>query len=189
MRLQLITFFHLLILFLIVPFSAQAFWGNDEENSPALNLESGYDVNTVTTVTGQILSIQSGVDRPNLQLEIDDSGTRMMVFLGPQRYWVDQGVPLKVGDKVVVRGSKAQGQDGVIYILAQKITETSQGLAVILRDASGHPNWAGGRMGNRNQTGGGGGGSRGGGGSGGGGGGGGSGGGNGGGGGGGGGGR
>ncbi|MBU3982543.1 MAG: hypothetical protein KJ985_03485 [Proteobacteria bacterium] len=153
MRLQLITFFHLLILLLIVPFSAQAFWGNDEENSPALNLESGYDVNTVTTVTGQILSIQSSVDRPNLQLEIDDSGTRMMVFLGPQRYWVDQGVPLKVGDRVVVRGSKAQGQDGVIYILAQEITETSQGLAVILRDASGHPNWAGGGMGSGDRSG------------------------------------
>lgn len=127
-----------------------------------MNLESGYDVNTVTTVTGQILSIQSGVDRPNLQLEIDDGGTRMMVFLGPKRYWVDQGVPLTVGDTVVVRGSKAQGQDGVIYILAQEITETSQGLAVILRDASGHPNWAGGRMGNSKRAGGGGAGSRGG---------------------------
>lgn len=138
---------------MIVPFSAHAFWGNDEENPPALNLESGYDVNTVTTVSGQIVSIQSGVDRPNLQLEIDDSGTRMMVFLGPQRYWLAQGVPLRVGDKVQVRGSKAQGQDGVIYILAQEITEISQGLAVILRDASGHPNWAGGRMGSDTRAG------------------------------------
>ncbi len=162
MRPQLIIFFHLLILLLIVPFSAQAFWGNDEATSTVLHLESGYDVNTVTTVTGQILSIQSGVDRPNLQLEIEDDGTRMIVFLGPQRYWVDQGVPLKVGDRVVVRGSKAQGQDGVIYILAQEITETSQGVAVILRDTSGHPNWAGGRMGSGNRVGSGAGGNRGG---------------------------
>jgi len=162
MRPQLITFCHLLILFLSFPFSAQAFWGNDSESSPALNLESGYDVNTVTTVTGQILSIQSGADRHNLQVEIEDAVTRMMVFLGPQRYWVDQGVPLKVGDKVVVRGSKAQGQDGVIYILAQQITETRQGLVVILRDAFGHPSWAGGSMGMGNETGGGEGGKRGG---------------------------
>lgn len=66
----------------------------------------------------------------------------MMVVLGPQRYWAEQGMPLKVGDKVAVCGSKAQGQDGVIYILAQKITEISQGVVVILRNESGHPNWA-----------------------------------------------
>jgi len=74
----------------------------------------------------------------------------MMVVLCPQRYWAEQGMPLKVGDKVAVCGSKAQGQDGVMYILAQKITETSQGVAVILRDESGHPNWSGEGGGNGN---------------------------------------
>ncbi len=83
----------------------------------------------------------------------------MIICLGPQRYWVDQGMPLKEGDKVTVRGSKAQGQDGVIYILAQKITEIDQGVAVVLRDESGHPNWAGGRMRSGSEVGGGGGGS------------------------------
>ena len=141
--------FLLLLIFLVsFPCSAQAFWwGSEQDNTPALNFESGYDVNTVTTVTGQILSLQSSSDRPNLQLEIEDSGTRMVVFLGPQRYWADQGIPLQVGDKVTVRGSKAQGQDGVIYILAQEISEISQGLAVILRDDSGHPNWGSGSNG------------------------------------------
>jgi uncharacterized membrane protein YgcG len=139
------TVFLLLILLVSFPLSAQAFWwGSEQDNTPALNLESGYDVNTVTTVTGQILSLQSSADRPNLQLEIEDSGTRMVVFLGPRRYWADQGMPLQVGDKVTVRGSKAQGQDGVIYILAQEISVVSQGIAVILRDESGHPNWGGG---------------------------------------------
>ncbi len=143
----------LLILCASFPFSAQAFWGTEHGNRPPLNFESGYDVNTVTTVTGQILSVLVGAERHNLQLEIEGGGTRMMVVLGPQWYWADYGVPLKEGDEVVVRGSKAQGQDGVIYILAQKITEIDQGVAVVLRDESGHPNWAGG-VGGRGRSGG-----------------------------------
>jgi hypothetical protein len=140
----------LLIFLLFFPFSAQAFWGDNSERYPTLNLESGYDVNTVTTVTAQILSIQAGTNRHNLQLEVESGGTRMIVCLGPSRYWSEQGVPLKEGDMVAVRGSKAQGQDGVIYILAQKITAISNGVVVILRDESGHPNWAGGPMGRGN---------------------------------------
>ena len=143
MRPQSIIFFPLLIL-LFFPFSVQAFWGDEQGNRPSLNLESGYDVNTVTTVTGQILSIQTGINRHNLLLEIEGGGTRIMVVLGPQWYWVVHGVPLKEGDEVVVCGSKAQGQNGVIYILAQEVTIPRQELSVILRDESGHPNWAGG---------------------------------------------
>lgn len=146
--------------FLSFPYSTQAFWwGNDESTNPSLNFESGYDVNTITIVSGKILSIQTGTDRPNIQLEIEDEGAKMMVFLGPQRYWLKQGLSLHNGDEVVVRGSKAQGQDGVIYILAQEITEISQGIRVILRDETGCPNWAGGRMGRGNGGGRGGGGS------------------------------
>jgi len=150
MRPQLITLSQLLLIFLIFPFSAQAFWGTEQDNRLSLNLESGYDVNTVITVTGRILSIQVGTNRRNIQVEIEGGGARMIVCLGPQRYWIDHGVPLEVGDEVAVRGSKAQGQDGVIYILAQKITEISQGVVILLRDESGHPNWAGGPTGRGN---------------------------------------
>ena len=146
MRSSSITLFALLTFLLAFPLTAQAFWGIERDNDPSLNLESGYDVNTVTTVTGQVLSLQSGVDRRNLQLEIEEDGVRMIVVLGPQRYWLDQAVPLTVGGHIMVRGSKAQGQDGVIYILAQELTETSLGIVVRLRDQSGRPNWAGGRM-------------------------------------------
>lgn len=152
MRAKFIILFSLLILPFSFPFSAQAFWGTMKGDCTwCLNFESGYDVNTVTKVTGQILSIQTGVDHHNLQVEIACCcGIRMMVVLCPQRYWSEQGMPLKVGDKVAVCGSKAQGQDGVMYILAQKITETSQEVAVILRDESGHPSWSGGGGGNGN---------------------------------------
>lgn len=145
MRPKLLFLLFLLILLVSFPLSVLAYWGTTKGDCPCLNFESGYDANTVTNVTGQILSIQTGIDHHNLQMEIEcGCGMRMMVVLGPPRYWAEQGVPLKVGDKVAARGCKAQGHNGVIYILAQKITEISQGVVVILRDESGHPSWVGG---------------------------------------------
>lgn len=145
MRPKLLFLFTLLILLVSFPFFVQAYWETTKGDCTCLNFESGYDANTVTNITGQILSIQTGIDHHNLQMEIECScGIRMMVVLAPPRYWAEQGVPLKMGDKVVVCGSQAQGHDGVIYILAQKITEISQGVVIILRDESGHPSWAGG---------------------------------------------
>jgi hypothetical protein len=150
-----IALFFLLFLIPALPFSALAFWGTDEEPQSALDLESGYDVNTVTTVTGRILSVQTGLERRNVQLEIDTDGERMMVVLGPRRYLAEQGVELKEGDEVRVRGSKAQGRDGILYILAREVTETGKGAAITLRDEGGFPNWAGGNMGRGNGPGGG----------------------------------
>lgn len=138
------TLFFLLLLLPALPFSALAFWGTDEEAQPALDLESGYDVNTVTTVTGRILSVQTGLERRNVQLELDTDGEKMMVVLGPQRYLAEQGMALNEGDEVKVRGSKAQGRDGIIYILAREVTETSKGAVITLRDEGGFPNWAAG---------------------------------------------
>jgi hypothetical protein len=154
MRLISIPLSLLLVFMVFFPGSTQAFWGKNTESDPVLDSKSGYDVNTVTTVTGKILTIQTGADRQNVQLEIEsDTHIRMIVFLGPQRYWVVQGIPLQRDDMVVVRGSKAQGQGGVIYIMAQEITEISQGVSVILRDGSGRPNWVGVKTGSGNGTG------------------------------------
>lgn len=149
MRSQPIIFFPLLILFFF-PLSGQAFWGDGQDNRPSLNLESGYDVNTVTMVRGSIIALQFGTNRHNLMLEIESDGTRMIIVLGPQRYWANHGVPVKEGDEVVARGSRAQGRDGVFYLLAQEITLPQQGVAVILRDEFGRPKWAGGQMGRGN---------------------------------------
>lgn len=143
-----ISLFMLAALLLISPAGADAFWGSGGDNQSGLNLETGYDANTVTTMTGRIVSLQGGDDRRNAQLELDSNGARAVVVLGPKSYWAEHGIALKAGDKVSVRGSKAQGTDGVVYILAQKITDTSQNSAVSLRNESGRPAWAGGGMGN-----------------------------------------
>jgi len=89
-------------------------------------------------------------------LEIEEvGGTRMMVVLGPQRYLAEQKMSLQAGGEVMVRGSKAQGKDGVIYILAREITESSTETTIVLRNEGGFPKWAGGNMEKGNGTGGG----------------------------------
>lgn len=145
------SLFLLTALLLISPVGAHAFWGSGGDRQGGLNLETGYDTNTVTTMTGRIVSLQSGDDRRNAQLEMESSGARAVVVLGPQQYWAEHGIALKTGDEVMVRGSKAQGTDGVVYILTQKITDTSRNTSVSLRNEAGRPVWAGGsgRMNNQ----------------------------------------
>lgn len=141
-----------LTLVLSLPLPALAFWGGNGDDQPSLNLQSGYDVNTVTTVAGHILAIQPGEDRPNVQLVLESNDLTLIVCIGPQRYWAEKGVPFNIGDQISVRGSKAQGDDGTIYILAQKIEDTTQDVTVLLRNELGRPVWAGMGMGrNRRQ--------------------------------------
>ncbi|OGR01315.1 MAG: hypothetical protein A2511_15565 [Deltaproteobacteria bacterium RIFOXYD12_FULL_50_9] len=131
-----------------LPAGAQAFWGSDEPGRSGLNLDSGYDANTVTTLTGRIVSVQSGDEHRNVQLELESDGGRVVAVLGPAHYWLENGIALKAGDEVAVRGSKAQGKDGVVYLLVQKLTDTTSNIAVRLRNEAGRPAWAGAGRGN-----------------------------------------
>lgn len=141
----------LLLAVLSFPAAAHAFWGNSD-NQSGLNLETGYDINTVTTVTGRVVALHTGDDHRNAQCELESNGTHTVVVLGPSRYWAEHGIVIKAGDEVAVRGSKAQGKDGVVYFLAQKISDTSQNSSVSLRNESGRPAWAGKGMGNGGMT-------------------------------------
>jgi hypothetical protein len=142
MRKQTITLSLLLTLMLAFPLPAFSFWGSDGEQPASLNLQSGYDVNTVTSASGRIVAIHTGNDRPDVQLELESNGGTIFVCIGPQRYWAEKGIPFRAGDEISVRGSKAQDSDGAIYLLAQKITST-HGITIVLRDESGRPAWAG----------------------------------------------
>lgn len=150
MQVTRIVIYLLTVFLLSSPIAAHAFWGIGDDRPSGLDLEAGYDTNTVTTMTGRIVSLQTGDDHRNIQLELESNGTRSIVILGPQRYWAEHGIALKAGDGVTVRGSKAQGTDGVVYILAQKITDTSNNTAVTLRNNSGRPAWAGSGSGRMN---------------------------------------
>lgn len=127
--------------------TAHAFWGIGDDKPSGLNLGTGYDANTVTTMTGRIVTTISVDEHGNARFELENGDVRLVVILGPQRYWAEHGIALKPGDSVVVRGSKAQGKDGVVYLLAQKITETSLNTSVSLRTESGQPDWSGGGTG------------------------------------------
>ncbi len=142
------TIYLIAVLLMSSPVVAHAFQGGDGDRQSGLNLETGYDANTVTTMAGRIMSVQIGDDHRNAQLELENNGVHAVVVLGPQRYWAEHGIALKAGDDITVRGSKAQGKDGVVYVLAQKITDTSINASVSLRNESGRPAWAGSGMGN-----------------------------------------
>lgn len=139
--------FILLLFCLMCPFPSQAFWWGDSGNRSGLNLESGYDANTVTTVSGRVISSPASLEQRHVQFELESGETRMVVILGPPRYWADNGIDLKIGDSVSVRGSKAQGKDGVVYLLAQKISAAARNSEVVLRNEDGRPAWAGSGMG------------------------------------------
>lgn len=139
--------FFLLLFCLVCPFPVHAFWWGDSDNRSGLNLESGYDANTVTTVSGRVISSPASQEQRHVQFELESAGTRIVVVLGPPRYWADNGIDLKVGDSVSVRGSKAQGKDGVVYLLAQKISAANRNSEVSLRTEDGRPAWAGSGMG------------------------------------------
>jgi len=127
--------------------AAHAFWGIGDERPSGLNLENGYDANTVVTLAGRVVSLNTGDEQGNARLELASGDVRIVVVLGPQRYWAEHGIALKSGDSVAVRGSKAQGTDGVVYLMAQKITDTSLNTSVSLRNESGRAEWSGGGTG------------------------------------------
>lgn len=142
----------LLTLFLSCPLPASAFWGRGGGDEAALNRHSGYDVNTVTTVSGHVIAIQTGDDHPGVHLKVESNDASLVICIGPQSYWDETGMPFHPGDEITVRGSMAQGSDGIIYVMAQKITATTQDVSITLRDETGRPAWAGrGRRRNQGQ--------------------------------------
>ena len=132
-----------LALLLHLPQPAQASWWNRAVDQDGLDLESGYDANTVTTLNGKITALSLDGPRPQAQVEIETGEGAVTVVLGPREYWAEHGMELKIGDLLTVRGSKAQGQDGVVYLMAQWLSEESRGQEVALRSDSGKPAWAG----------------------------------------------
>lgn len=137
----------LLGLALSLPTAAGASWWGGGDDRRVIDLELGYDANTVITVAGRLVALPEDGSHPQVQVELEAVGGRVIVVLGPRSYWTEHGIKLRVGDEVTARGSKAQGNDGRIYLLAQMISESGRGQEVTLRSLSGKPVWAGGGMG------------------------------------------
>ena len=123
---------------------AQAFWpfGGARDGASGLDLDHGYDVNTVTTIRGIVVSlIPNEGDGPAL-IEIKTSSGEIHLVTGPQWYWKENGIPVRMGDEIVALGAKAEGKDGRLYLLAQKMSNQSTGDALVLRSEDGMAVWS-----------------------------------------------
>ncbi len=101
-----------------------------------------YDPSTVTTVSGQVTSIerrQAGRGQ-GVHALLKSSGGNTEVMLGPSWYLDQQELKIAAGDDVVVTGSKVQLASGTA-VVARVVKKGDQSLT--LRDADGVPAWAG----------------------------------------------
>ena len=145
-----------MIVVVLLQSPAEAFWGfgsGRDGGASGLDLEQGYDRNTVVTVTGRVVVTPHAEhnDVP-LSLELEQSGGRLVVILGPRWYLQDDDLDWKVGENITVQGSKAQGKDGRTYLLA-RLVSGSTGRQLVLRNDAGRPGWSGGFKGGQQGTG------------------------------------
>lgn len=135
----------LLALQVLSPTTAFPFWGFGEtEGRSGLNLEQGYDLNTVTTVRGKVVSTNIGERGGPVTILMNQGADTVHVIAGPPWYWSDRGISIKAHDEISVQGAKAQGKDGETYLISRTISNISTGESVTLRSETGRPLWKGG---------------------------------------------
>jgi len=118
------------------------FFGSDEQKS-GLDFNRGYDVNTVSTISGRVSSLPHPGEKDNVLIEIKSGGETLNISVGPGSYWEKNGLAVKLNDELSVKGSKAQGKDGKSYLLAQKLVNRSTGAQLDLRNDKGEGVWSG----------------------------------------------
>ena len=129
--------------------TADAFWGfgdSGQQDRSGLDLERGYDRNTVVKVSGPVAVPPRPVAGGLIAVDLNLPGEQIVVVLGPAWYLQDDNLDWKIGDQVTVRGSLAQGKDGRTYLLSQRISAPG-GATIELRGENGSPSWSGGLRG------------------------------------------
>jgi len=133
---------------------SSAFWGNDSTDpASGLNVATGYDVNTITTMSGVVVSPpeRKGQGQHTEMTLAAPQGT-VNVVLGPWWYWEKQTITIAKNQDLTITGSLAQGKDGALYLFAQRLENRSNNEAVTLRSESGKPLWSAGGSGGQNGT-------------------------------------
>jgi hypothetical protein len=135
----------ILALGIFSPTHASALWGFGEtEGKSGLNLDQGYDLNTVTTVRGRVVSVDSADPGGPVTIIMRQGSETVHVITAPAWFWSDRGIAVKPQDDIVVQGAKAQGKDGAMYVISRKISNLTTGDSVSLRSETGRPIWKGG---------------------------------------------
>jgi hypothetical protein len=118
-------------------------FGSDDKGKSGLDFTGGFDVNTVSTVTGRVTSLPNPSGKENIIVEIKSGNETHNISVGPGSYWEKKGITINVNDELSVKGSKAQGHDGKSYVISQKIVNKTTGAQVELRNDKGEPAWSG----------------------------------------------
>ncbi len=140
------TFIALLLLSLGQGTHADAGWGFGQGwgwRTGGLNLDHGYDVNTVVSVTGRVMTL-TVKDERHVFAEVRADEETLYLVLGPQWYWDRHGIAIRPNDTVAAWGSKARDEEGATYILTQRVVNRTTGTEAVLRGETGKPVWAGG---------------------------------------------
>jgi hypothetical protein len=119
------------------------FWGSDNQGKSGVDFNRGYDINTVSTISGRVISLPHPGEKENVIVEIKRGNETLNVSVGPGSYWEKKGISINVNDDLSVKGSRAQGLDGKSYVLAQKLVNRTTGAQLDLRNENGEPAWSG----------------------------------------------
>jgi hypothetical protein len=106
----------------------------------------GFDENTVGEIRGRVTGILLPASGP-VQIQVLAGRDPYTVIASPSWYWTDIGAEATEGTELLVRGSKALGADGRLYIIAQEIRVQETGKSLVFRDDAGQPFWTGARFG------------------------------------------
>ncbi|KAA0895405.1 DNA-binding protein [Oryzomonas rubra] len=129
-------------------------FGSDVVGKSGLDFAKGYDVNTVTTVTGRVASSPQTGEKEHIFVDVRAGGEIISLNLGPKSFWEKKEIPLHPNDDISAKGSKAQGKDGKTYLMVQKLTNKTTGSQAALRNDQGRAAWSGWNAGGMMQGGG-----------------------------------
>jgi len=118
------------------------FGGKGSGGRSGLDLNRGYDVNTVVTTKGKVISLNLDEGGGPALIETRIGPETIQVIVGPKWFWKEHGIPVHPGDELTVHGALAEGKDGKRYLLTQKLTNTTTGREIVLRNKEGVPAWS-----------------------------------------------
>lgn len=142
-----VTFFMLFALCLNVLAAGSAWagfgFGGGNLGKSGLDFTKGYDINTVTTVSGSVLSSPRTEENGNVFVDIKTATGVVTLSVGKSSEWEKKELHLRPNDQVSAKGSQAQGKDGKTYLMVQKLDNRSSGGQAVLRNERGGPTWMG----------------------------------------------
>jgi hypothetical protein len=111
-------------------------WDRGSQYNQMFNPKS---IETVKGVVTEITDFQLANGEKGVLLKLESDAGVLAVHLGPAWFLNNQGIKLETGDKVTVKGSQIEYQNGSALI-AQAVVK--QNHMLVLRSAAGVPAWS-----------------------------------------------